>query len=303
MGVRSLYTSEDKIAVVTGAAGFAGMNLVEALLAAGYFVYAVVRVGSAHNMRLAGCARVRVVPCDLSGLSCLPEKLPLLPGAVFFHLGWQGARDDFAAQYANIADTIAAIEAAARLQCRRFLCTGSQAEYGLQKNLTTEETLPSPSTAYGAAKLAACYLSRRRAQQLGVEWVWGRIFSLYGKYEPGTTLLGYLAAALKKGETPRLTMAQQNWDYLYGADAGEALLALAERAHSGNIYNIAQGQYRPLREFIAQMKMAFAPDAEIDYGGESREIVSLQPSVAKIQRDTGWQARTTFADGIRMAYC
>ena len=39
-------------AIVTGAAGFTGLNLVEALLAAGYFVYTVVRLESAHNQRM-----------------------------------------------------------------------------------------------------------------------------------------------------------------------------------------------------------------------------------------------------------
>ena len=54
------------------------------------------------------------------------------PCDVFFHLAWQGGRYDFAAQYGNIADTIGALEAAARLGCHRFICTGSQAEYGRQ---------------------------------------------------------------------------------------------------------------------------------------------------------------------------
>ena len=49
-----------KKCIVTGAAGFTGCNLVERLLAAGYFVYCVVRENSAHNKRLENLANVHV---------------------------------------------------------------------------------------------------------------------------------------------------------------------------------------------------------------------------------------------------
>lgn len=55
-----------------------------------------------------------------------------------------GGRYDFAAQYGNIADTLGALEAAGRLGCRRFICTGSQAEYGRQT------IAPYCDVAYGA---------------------------------------------------------------------------------------------------------------------------------------------------------
>lgn len=74
-----------------------------------------------------------------------------------------------AIQYGNIVHTLSALEAAARLGCHRFICTGSQAEYGRQTQLITEATCPHPGDAYGAAKLAACALSRVRAAELGIE--------------------------------------------------------------------------------------------------------------------------------------
>ena len=289
-----------KKAIVTGAAGFTGLNLVEALLAAGYFVYAVVRPGSAHNKRIPTGPQLSMVEADLGDLATLPEKIAEKCD-VFFHLAWQGDRDDFAVQYGNVDASLIALEAAAQLGCRRFICTGSQAEYGLQQGAVTEETLPMPVNAYGAAKLAACYLTKRRAEQLGVEWIWGRIFSIYGKYEPATTLVSYLVASLRRGESPKLTAATQNWDYLYSEDAADALLALAAAGQSGEIYNIANGNYRPLREFTEEVRAHFAPQVAIHYGEEARQIVSLQPVVEKIHRDTGWQAKTLFMEGLLKA--
>jgi len=290
-----------KKAIVTGAAGFTGLNLVEALLAAGYFVYAVVRPGSAHNKRIPTGPQLSMVEADLGDFAALPEKITEKCD-VFFHLAWQGDRDDFAVQYGNVDASLMALEAAAQLDCRRFICTGSQAEYGLQQGAVTEETLPMPVNAYGAAKLAACYLTKRRAEQLGVAWIWGRIFSIYGKYEPATTLISYLVASLRSGESPNLTAATQNWDYLYSEDAADALLALAAAGQSGEIYNIANGNYRPLREFTEEVRAHFAPQVALSYGEDARQIVSLQPVVEKIQQDTGWRAKTPFMEGLMRSY-
>ena len=288
--------------IVTGAAGFLGCNLTERLMQEeDAHIYAVVRPSSPHNARLAPSERLTIVPTDLSDYGHLDEMIGT-PCDVFFHLAWQGGRYDFAAQYRNIADTIDALEAAARLGCHRFICTGSQAEYGRQTALITEETCPHPADAYGAAKLAACALSRQRAADLGVEWIWGRVFSLYGKYEQKERMLPALVKSLRSEQTFALSSSgAQNWDYLYAADAADALLALVERGRTGEIYNIAHGEYRPLRDFIAEAQRTIAPNAVVSYGEETGNF-SLQASVDKLRRDTGWQPTTGFIEGLCRGY-
>ena len=211
--------------IVTGAAGFLGANLVERLLQEeDAHIYAVVRPNSPHNARLAPSERLTIVPADLSEYARLDELIDETCD-VFFHLAWQGGRYDFATQYGNIADTLGALEAAARLGCKRFICTGSQAEYGRQTPLITEETCPHPACAYGAAKLAACALSRQRAADLGVAWIWGRVFSLYGRYEQEGRMLPALVKSLRLEQPFALSSSgAQNWDYLYAADAADAVV-------------------------------------------------------------------------------
>ena len=289
--------------IVTGAAGFFGCNLTERLMQEeDAHIYAVVRPNSPHNARLAPSERLTIVPADLSEYARLDELIDETCD-VFFHLAWQGGRYAFAEQYGNIADTIGALEAAARLGCRRFVCTGSQAEYGRQTALITEETCPHPADAYGAAKLAACALSRQRAADLGVAWIWGRVFSLYGKYEQEGRMLPALVKSLRSEQTFALSSSgEQNWDYLYAADAADALLALAEQGRAGEIYNIANGDYRPLRDYIEEARGGIAPQCDVTYGAADADVFSLQPSVEKLCRDTGWRPMTDFADGLRCGY-
>ena len=289
--------------IVTGAAGFLGCNLTERLMQEeDAHIYAVVRPNSPHNARLAPSERLTIVLADLSEYARLDEMIEEACD-VFFHLAWQGGRYDFAEQYGNIADTIGALEAAARLGCKRFICTGSQAEYGRQTALITEETCPHPADAYGAAKLATCALTRQRAADLRIAWVWGRVFSLYGKYEQAGRMLPALVNSLRLEQPFALSSSgAQNWDYLYAADAADALLALAERGRAGEIYNIAHGGYRPLRDYIEEARAVIAPQCDVTYGTADADVFSLQPSVEKICRDTGWQPMTDFADGLRCGY-
>lgn len=288
--------------IITGAAGFLGMNLVERLLREeNVHIYAVVRPSSPHNARLIESEQLTLVPADLSEYGHLDERIAE-PCDVFFHLAWQGGRYDFAVQYGNIADTLAALEAAVRLGCRRFIATGSQAEYGPQTALISEETCPHPTDAYGAAKLAACALSRQRAADLGIEWIWGRVFSLYGKYEQEGRMLPALVNSLRSEQPFALSSSgAQNWDYLYAADGADALAAFAERGRAGEIYNIAHGGYRSLRDFIEEARAVLNSRADVSYGGEAGTF-SLQASVEKLQRDTEWMPSMPFSDGIRVGY-
>lgn len=286
-----------KTAIVTGAAGFAGCNLTEHLLDHGYTVYAVIRPGSVHNHRLQESSSLKKIELDTSMLSELPGLIRETCD-VFFHLSWQGSRNDMKSQLPNINNTLMAVDTAKELSCSLFLATGSQAEYGVQSKIITEDLLPDPFSAYGAAKTAACFLSRQRAGQLGIGWIWGRIFSLYGKYEPSGRMLPDLIESLKRGETPRLSSCRQYWDYLDAEDAAEALIALSERGRAGEIYNIANGEWKHLKAFTERVREYFAPEIPIHYGDDPDPFVSLKASADKLKLDTGWYPVATFEDGL-----
>lgn len=286
-----------KRAIVTGAAGFVGCNLVECLLAHGYDVCAVVRHGSAHNRRLLESEQLKLVYADMSDFGKLADIMNDTAD-IFFHIAWAGGRYNFSEQWQNIEATLESLRSAKALGCKRFIATGSQAEYGPQTDLITEETLPQPIDAYGSAKLATCVLSRQLALDMDIEWIWGRIFSVYGKYEPPGRMLPDLIEALLAGKDYTLSAATQYWDYLHSTDCAEALVALAEWGKSGEIYNIANGEYRPLKEFTEAIRRTVAPSKFLSYGKEADVVYSLQVTGEKLKCDTGWRPIVAFEDGI-----
>jgi nucleoside-diphosphate-sugar epimerase len=292
------------IAIVTGAYGFAGANLVEHLLSKSFKVYAVGRKSSSHNDRFKGAAEDQLVPVFLE-----MEDYDKLPSYVtekvdfFFHLAWGGGREDFEAQLANVQGALKALEAAAQISKDiRFVGIGSQAEYGVKTDceLITEDMTPDPFSAYGSCKAAAYYLLRNRAKALGIDFIWGRVFSLFGKYEESGRMIPDLVARLSRGEKMKLSSCEQDWDYLDAVDAAGAMLALAQRGVAGEAYNIANGAFRPLKNFVQEVIeiVGCSPDA-VEFGAKATPFISLRPSVEKITADTGWKPVIPFGDTIR----
>lgn len=284
--------------IVTGGSGFIGYYFILELLAQGAHVYAIMRPNSKHKARLMGLKHVRIIEIDLEQLLELPKILKESCN-IFYHLGWDCDQRDFYSQNLNIKWTIKALEVAKIMGCGRFISIGSQAEYGICSEKITEETSPKPFTSYGAAKLAACHLSRIRANELKIEWIWARLFSVYGPYDGTNTLISYLIDCLTSGIKPEVTNASHLWDYLYVTDAAKALCKLAYIEHVNEIYNIANGDVHPLKIFIEQIKNLIAPKQEIIYGKNPRIVTPLNVSVEKILRYSAWKAEISFEEGIR----
>lgn len=291
----------EKCAIVTGAAGFTGYSLTKTLAEHGYRIYAVVRPGSEHNARIADLENVISIELDLDEIAMVSEYVDMTP-EVMIHLVWHAKRYELDTQHNNCRWTLDALDTAARIGCKRFVSTGTQAEYGATNKIQTENMQPNPFCAYGAAKVAACYLSRYRAKEKGIEWIWGRIFSLYGTNEPDGRMLPGLVNAFKNNESVNLSSCRQNWDFLHVRDAAEAIIALVEKGHDGEIYNIANGSYRQLRDYVEEAKSILCSSSKVIYGEDPQPFVSLQPSVKKISQDTGWHPQISFADGIKIGF-
>ncbi len=291
-----------KRAVVTGATGVVGKALVEALAEKGLDVLVLCRPESRE--KIMDHKRVKVLPVGLEDLCQLAGHQDG-PWDVFYHLAWQGTtgegREDLYLQTQNIHYALRAVEAAARLGCKRFVSAGSQAEYGRTWTPLAPETPTFPQTGYGIAKLCAGQMTRRRAQQLGLEHIWVRILSVYGPGESENGLIPSLIRGLRQDQPPALTAGEQIWDYLYSGDCAQAFYLLGERGVSGSTYVLGSGQGRPLKEYLQILAKQVAPGRELTFGTLAygpEQVMHLQGDISRLTRDTHWQPTTDFAQGI-----
>jgi len=293
--------------VVTGATSMIGTALIQSCLRHGVKkIYAVVRPDSKKMERLPKDTRVEAVCCDVKDFARLPGLIRERCD-VFYHLAWglTGAKrnQDLHEQARNIEYTLDSVEAARALGCAKFVGAGSQAEYGRPAaGQIGPDTPVHPVQPYGIAKYAAGRLAMEAARSAGLSCLWVRVFSVYGIYDKPTSMVSASLQSMLRGERARFTPAEQLWDYLFSADAGEAFYLVGERAEGRKVYCLGSGTAHPLRTYIEQMRDAVDPALPLGIGEipyPEGTLMRLCADTEALRRDTGFAPRTPFAAGIR----
>ena len=193
-----------------------------------------------------------------------------------------------------------AVEAAAALGCRRFLFTGSQAEYGVWHRTVAEDTPCHPVSEYGKAKVDFCEKAKILCKQKNMEYIHTRIYSVYGPGDHPWSLVQSCLRAFCEGGSMKLGECTQNWNFLYIDDAAAALVSLLTEAPAG-VYNIGSSDTRPLRSYIEEMYALCGSQGSYSYGERPQNAegpADLMPDISRILRETSWRPARTFAEGI-----
>jgi nucleoside-diphosphate-sugar epimerase len=226
---------------------------------------------------------------------------------VVFHLAWDGVdkgrRDDPGAHRANVDGSLALLRLAARAGCKVWVGLGSQAEYGPRNRPLDEDAPTDPRDRYGMAKVEACTRSRHLAEGLGVRFLWLRLFSAYGPADHPSALIPHVITTLLRGGRPALTPGTQRWDYLYAADAAEAIVAAAAAPGAEGVFNLGSGRVRTIREVAGLIRDRIDPAlplgfGEVPFGPDP--ILHLQADIRRLTRATGWTPRTGLDEGLAM---
>ena len=234
--------------VVSGASGPIGIALVKLIVENGDQVI-VLSSSSSSSYDFSKINSVKFYSCDLRSYKTFT---PDFTADVFIHMAWVGgsAREDI---YTNLSSVIASVDAvnlASKIGCNSFISIGSQAEYGATSELLTPSSACFPTSPFGAAKLSSMHQCSFRCSQLGLRFVWARVFSVYGPYDRKTSLITSTINSLIAKESVAFTKAENLWDFLHVSDAAAAIYLLASHTSASGVYNVASGICRPLYEFI-----------------------------------------------------
>lgn len=295
-----------KIAVVTGANGFIGSSVIKELLHNNYKIYAVVRCN--HSSRLTGLENIEIVNCEMAEIDRIPELINQKCD-VFYHFAWSGItgeeRSDVDIQLQNIRYAVNAVNAAHKLGCTRFVFAGSIAEDESLYAAYTGGNRPGTIYVYGAAKAAAHIMCETTAAKLNIDYLSGKIINTYGVGEESARLINSTIRKCIEGISPEFTSGNQNYDFVYIDDVARAFRLIGENGRPFTSYVIGSSAAKPLKEFLLEMKKTIAPAIPFKFGDVSFTGINMPLSTfdcAKTERDTGFRAEISFAEGCRRTY-
>jgi len=216
--------------LVTGAAGFIGSQVAEALIARGdevvgidcfldYYARAVKErnIAGLRDSRRFTFVEDDLVTADLGRLTDSVDAVMHLAAQAGVRASW--GRDFRIYADANVLATQRLLEACASRR-PRFVYSSSSSIYGDAPDFpTVESTLPSPISPYGVTKLAGEHLCRLYTRSAGIPTISLRYFTVYGpRQRPDMAFHRFLRAQVLKEEIVVFDDGEQTRDFTYVGD-------------------------------------------------------------------------------------
>jgi nucleoside-diphosphate-sugar epimerase len=306
--------------LVTGASGFVGAHVVDALVAAGH--ERIIAADVSQPPAVLAPEQTARIACDVSDLTMVaaaiaqwrPELIvhaaAVTPGVDEEMAGAARIMDVNAGGAANIA------AAAFAAGCVRRIVLFSSS--GVYNGMSTypellSETAPlpeTPSSLYAVTKLACEGLAHRIAAAGRMSACAIRVGSVYGEHEQPTdsrtaarmSQIHKLATASAAGTPIRISGPNAGRDWVHGSDVGRAVAQLLAAAKlSYVVYNVASGAGVGFRDLIAM----FRAEGLVEADDASAEIVMRAEDhrppldISRIAADTGFRPEVALVDGVR----
>jgi NAD dependent epimerase/dehydratase len=301
--------------LVTGAAGFIGSHLVEALARSGANVRAFVRYNSRNDYGwLEECDaptldNVEIFRGDLTN----PEAAD---GAVkgcdsVFHLGAlipipYSYRHPREFVDANVTGTLNVLEACRRRDVRRLVHTSSSEVYGTAQSVPIDENHPlRAQSPYAATKIGADQLALSFKDSFDTPVVIARPFNTYGPRQSARAVIPTLITQAMTRDAVELGSTHPTRDFLYVGDTVRGMIRCAEsKGIEGEVINLGTGVEVSVADVASlvfrlldrELPVEFSPDRARP---RESEVERLLADPRKAERLMGWKPEVALEDGLQ----
>src|SRR5918911_4871710 len=322
--------------LVTGADGFMGSHLTEALVALDANVHAFVRATSSGALNNIGHIRrqLKVHFADLTdktSVDYLIRELCDAPDRPYvFHLGAQAHVGEswhrpYETVLANTVGTLNLLQSVVDygLELEKFDTAGTSEEYGNvheavadhhdfddEGGLILHERSPiNPKSIYATSKVAADFLTMNYHDAFGLPGVVTRMFNNYGPRQNPRYVTGTIVTQALTRPTIELGALEPLRDFCFCTDGVRGHLTVAAHGIPGDVYVYGQGRNISMGDWAA---LILRVGEEQGFWPARREIVTtpdrLRPGVTdvmalrvgyeKLARETGWEPLVSWEEGI-----
>jgi NAD dependent epimerase/dehydratase len=300
--------------LVTGAGGFIGSHLAEALVHAGASVRAFVRYNSRgeygwlEHSEPEVLREIDVFRGDLAN----PEALV---GAVdgqevVFHLGalipipysYRHPREFVTA---NVVGTLNVLEAARGEQVDQIVVTSSSEVYGTAMTIPIDEQHPlHPQSPYAATKVGADQLALSYHSSFGTPVVIARPFNTFGPRQSARAVIPTIVTQALSGKTIELGVTATTRDFLYVADTVRGILRCGSAdGVDGEVINLGTGTETSVMDVVDRVgrllerEIAVALDVERVRPADS-EVERLVADPTRARALLAWEPEIDLEEGL-----
>ncbi len=304
-----------KVIMVTGAAGFIGSHTVDRLLSSGHRVVGVDDLSTGREENLSDARNHKSFEfeqLDITDSNLFEILVEKIRPDVVVHLAGlvsveRGEKEPMLNYRLNLHATQLVAEAARKFGIGRVVFASSAAVYGASEELPLkEEGGRKPINLYGSAKGLSEQLLAGYVHSYGLNAVALRFFNVYGpRQDPSSPYSGVLSIfvnRLRKGEPITIFGdGGQTRDFISVHDivSGICLAATREDVASGD-YNLCTGRSTSVVDVFNELRSHFplAPDAEFgpERVGDIRDSLG-DPSRAK--EAFGFEAEVSIGEGLK----
>ena len=316
MGYQNIQFPENTTFLVTGAAGFIGSNLCEALLNKGCKVKALddLSTGKQENIDLfLGNPNYTFIKGDIKDLDvCLKACEGV--DYVLHQAAWGSVPRSLEMPLFynknNIEGALNMLEAARQNGVKKFVYASSSSVYGDEPNLPKiegcEGNLLSP---YALTKRCDEEWAKLYTKFYGLDTYGMRYFNVFGRrQDPDGAYAAVIPKFLKQlmhGETPTINGdGKQSRDFTYIDNVIEANLkaCLAPHEAAGEAFNIAYGGREFLIDIYYGLAKALGVNIEPNFGPDRKgDIKHSNADISKAKKLLGYDPDYSFEDGIQLA--
>jgi nucleoside-diphosphate-sugar epimerase len=287
--------------LVTGAAGFIGSHLAEALQAAGHDVVGLDCFTDYYDPALK---EENARGLDIRAQDLAEDELDFAGFDAVFHLAGQpGVRSfgDVFPMYVrrNVLASQRVFEAAARDGVRLIFSSSSSVYGATERYPTPEETTLQPLSPYGITKLACEHLAAAYTREFGLDCVVLRYFNAYGPRQRPDMAFTRIVNALAGGTTFELYGdGDQRRSWTFVGDVVAATVAAMERGVG--TYNVGGGDDVSLNEAIAYLERISGRTLSVGrapaVAGDQRRT---RADTTKAEQELAWRPVVSLEEGLQ----
>jgi UDP-glucose 4-epimerase len=279
--------------LVTGATGFIGARLCEALVSLGAEVHGISRSANLSN----GTRGARMWAVDLRDANAVHRVVRELDARFVFHLaGKVTAQQDLGlitdTLGSNLLATVNLLVALTGSKVETLLLASSSEEVG---------DAGVPSSPYAASKLASAIYAEMFRRLYDLPIIRARIFLAYGPRQEASKVIPHIICSLLANLSPRLSTGTRACDFVFVDDVVRGLLMAARSAPvDGKPIDFGTGRATTLKDLARELAALTGRTVEPVFGAaESRKLeTTAMADVEATFRLVGWRPAWSLQHGL-----